>query len=124
MADGTVLKLKIAIVDIKECGFSPFGGIDLDVKAIGGVATHSVPEELKKFMVDKPLAPPELPTDGWEIIDIVEQKPAEMEEITNTSKGKFRVKVTAEAVMAARNMKYKSRLTEPIYWISWVWKIS
>ena len=38
LADGAVLKLKIAIVDIKEVGFSPFGG----------VSTREVPENLKR----------------------------------------------------------------------------
>lgn len=124
LADGTVIKLKIAIIDIKEVGFSPFGGINLDVKAMGGVSTHSVPETLKKAMANKPLIPPELPKDGWEVIDIVEQEPAVIEDTVDTSKGKFRVKVVAEAVMVARNMKYRSKLNEPVYWVTWVWKTS
>jgi len=122
--DGTVLKLRILIVDVKEAGFSPFGGISFDVKTVGGVSTHSVPEELKKAVADKPLAPPDLPRDGWEIIDIVEQEPAVAEEIVDTSKGRYRVRVVAEAVMASRNMNYRSRHDEPIYWVSWVLKIS
>ncbi len=124
LSDDTVLKLRITIVDIKEVGFSPFGGINLDVKAIGGISTQSVPKKLKEAVADKPLAPPEPPRDGWEIIDIVEQKFAVAEEITETSKGKFKVRVVAEATMAARNMKYKTRANEPLYWVSWVWKIS
>ena len=124
LSDGTVLKLRILIVDVKEAGFSPFGGINFDVKTVGGVSTHSVPEELKEAVADKPLAPPEPPRDGWEIIDIVEQEPAVAEEIVDTSKGRYRVRVVAEAVMASRNMNYKSRHNEPIYWVSWVLKIS
>ena len=123
LTDGTVLKLRILIVDVKEAGFSPFGGINFDVKTAGGVSTHSVPEELKKAVADKPLAPPEPPRDGWEIIDIVEQEPAVAEEIVDASKGRYRVRVVAEAVMASRNMNYKSRHNEPIYWVSWVLKI-
>jgi len=124
LSDGTVLKLRILIVDVKEAGFSPFGGINFDVKTVGGVSTYNVPEELKKAVVDKPLAPPEPPRDGWEIIDIVEQKPAVAEEVVDASKGRYRVRVVAEAVMASRNMKYRSRHGEPIYWVSWVLKIS
>lgn len=124
LSDGTVLKLRILIIDVKEAGFSPFGGINFDVKTAGGVSTHGVPEELKRAVADKPLAPPEPPVDGWEIIDIIEQEPAVAEEIVDTSKGKYRVKVVAEAVMASRNMKYRSRHNEPIYWVSWVLKIS
>jgi len=124
LADGAVLKLRILIVDIKETGFSPFGGINFDVKTVGGVSTHSIPEELKKMVADKPLAPPELPKDGWEIIKILEQEPAVAEEIVDSSKGRYRVRVVAEAVMASRNMKYRSKNKEPIYWVSWTLKIS
>jgi hypothetical protein len=78
---------------------SPFGGINFDVKVIGGIATHKVPEDLKKAVTDKPVMPLEIPHDGWEILEIKEQKPA-------------------------HNMKYRSPLSEPVYWASWVYKIS
>jgi len=32
LSDGAVLKLKILIVDVRESGFSPFGGVNFDVK--------------------------------------------------------------------------------------------
>jgi hypothetical protein len=124
VSDGTILKLKISIVDIKEAGFSPFGGINFDVKAIGGVSTYTVPEELKKAVADKPIAPPEPPLDGWEILEIKEQKPAVIEEVVDASKGKYAVRVVSDAVMVARNMKYRTLLSEPVYWVSWVFKIS
>lgn len=124
LSDGTVLKLRILIVDVKEVGFSPLGGINLDVKTVGGVSTQNVPEELKRKVAGKQLAPPEPPREGWEMIDIVEQEPAIVEEIVDTSKGRYRVRVEAEAVMASRNMNYKTRHGEPPYWISWVLKIS
>ncbi len=47
-----------------------------------------------------------------------------MEEVVATSQGKFIVRVVAEAVMVARNMKYRSTLGEPVYWVPWVYKIS
>jgi len=124
VSDGTVLKLKISIVDIKEMGFSPFGGINFDVKTMGGISTYIVPEDLKKAVADKPIAPPEPPSDGWEILEVKEQKPAMMEEVVDTSKGKYVVRVVGDAVMVARNMKYRTPHNEPIYWVSWVWKIS
>lgn len=124
LADGSVLMLKITIINIKEGGFSPFGGISFNVKAMGGISTVTVPENVSKTVLDKPTAPPELPHDGWEIIDIVDLEEAELEEVTESSKGKFKVKVKAEPLMAARNMKYKTIDNEPLYWLSWVWKIS
>jgi len=124
LSDGTVLRLKILIVDVKEAGFSPFGGVNFDVKVTGGVATESVPEDVKKLVADKPLVPAELPRDGWEILDIVEQQPAEAYDIVSSSKGEFLVKVVVEAVMASRNTMYRSTLNEPVYSVLWVSKIS
>ncbi len=127
LSDGTIIKLRVFIIHIKEVGFSPFGGVNFDVKITGGVSTQYVPEELKKAVASKPLfplVPPELPLDGWELVDIVEFKPAVIEEDFASSKGTFRIRVVAEPVMASRNMNYKSIDGEPVYWISWVTKIS
>jgi hypothetical protein len=71
LADGSELKLRILVVDVREAGFSPFGGVNFDVKVVGGVSTLSVPEELKKAVSGKPLMPLEPPPDGWGIVDIV-----------------------------------------------------
>jgi len=124
LSDGAVLNLKIMVVDVKESGFSPFGGVNFDVKAVGGIAVESVPEDVKKLVADKPLFPPEPPKEGWELLDILEQRPAEAVEIVKSSKGEFEVKVVAEAVMVARNTLYKSIHGEPVYWVSWVYKVS
>jgi hypothetical protein len=126
VSDGTILKLKVSIIDVREIEgmFSPFGGVVFDVKAVGGVSVYRVPEELKKAVANKPVAPPEPPQDGWEILEIKEQKPAVVEEIVDSSKGKFMVRVVGEAVMVARNMNYKTPHNEPVYWVSWVYKVS
>jgi hypothetical protein len=126
VSDGTILKLKVSIVDIREIEgkFSPFGGVFFDVNAVGGVSAYNVPEELKKAVADKRLAPSEPPQDGWEILEIKEQKPAIVEEVVDSSKGRFMVRVVGEAVMVARNMNYKTLHNEPVYWVSWVYKIS
>jgi hypothetical protein len=124
LSDGAVLKLKILVVDVRESGFSPFGGVNFDVKIIGGVAVESVPEEVKKLAVDKPLVPSEPPKDGWELLDIVEQQPAEAWEVVQSSRGEFVVRVVAEAVMTSRNTLYRSPFNEPVYWVSWIYKVS
>jgi hypothetical protein len=36
VSDGTVLKFKILVVDVREAGFSPFDGVNFDVKVVGG----------------------------------------------------------------------------------------
>jgi hypothetical protein len=124
LSDGAVLKLKILIVDVKEAGFSPFGGVSFDVKVVGGVAVESLPDSVRGLVDGKPFAPPETPQEGWEILDVVEQQPAEALEVAGTSRGDFVVRVVAEAVMAARNVLYRTPFNEPLYWLSWVYKVS
>jgi hypothetical protein len=75
-------------------------------------------------VASKPLAPQEIPEEGWELLDIEEFTPATVEQEYDSSKGKLLVKVQVEPVMASRNMSFKNIFEEPIYWISWVYKIS
>ena len=124
LSDGAVLKLKILIVDVREAGFSPFGGVGFDVKVVGGVAVESLPDGVRELVADKPPAPLEPPQEGWELLDVVEQQPAEAIEVAGTSRGDFVVRVVAEAVMAARNTLYRTPFNEPLYWLSWVYKVS
>jgi len=126
LSDGSILQLKVFIIDVKEAGFSPFGGVYFDVRVIGGVTTESVPESLKELVKDKPVFTPwpELPREGWEFVDIVEQKPAEALITVKSGKGLFEVKVVAEATMVAKNTLYRSLANEPLYWVFWVYKTS
>jgi hypothetical protein len=126
LLDGSILKLRIGIIDAREAGFSPFGGVDIAVKVVGGIATKEVPEEVRKLVLNKPLPPPgpEPPREGWEILDVKEYAPAIAEEQVQTSKGLFLVTVKAEPVMASRNVNYRTEFNEPIYWLNWVYKIS
>jgi hypothetical protein len=125
LSDGALLRLKILIVDIKEAGFSPFGGLNFHVNVTGGVSAESIPDSLRELVKDKPLFPgPELPRDGWELLEIIEQKPAEALEVVQSSRGEFEVRVVAEAVMVARNTRYRSPTNEPIYWVHWIYKVS
>jgi len=122
LSDGSVLQLKIFIIDVRETGFSPFGGVYFDVRVAGGVATESVPESVRELVKDKPvfIPGPDLPREGWEFVDIVEQKPAEASTTVNSSKGL----VVAEATMVVRNTLYRSLANEPVYWVFWVYKTS
>jgi len=77
LSDGTILWLRVAVVDVRAAGFSPFAGVAFDVKAVGGVGIVKVPDDLKEKAKDKPLMPPEPPKEGWETIDIVSIDKAE-----------------------------------------------
>ncbi len=97
LSDGSLLRLKILIVDVKEIGFSPFGGVNFYANVTGGVYVEFIPYSLRELVKDKPLFPGlELARDGWELLDIVEQKPAEALEVVQSSRGEFEVRVVAE----------------------------
>lgn len=126
LADGSILKLRTLILSVKEAGFSPFSGVNLIVKPIAGVSTEYVPEELRKSVKNRPVMPSTLPQEGWEIVEIRGYESAVDEQEYDTSRGRFRVRVEAEPVMVARNTMFRAGedLDEPVYWVSWVYKIS
>lgn len=125
LADGTVLKLVVNILEARESGFSPLGGINILVKPIGGATVIKSPSEVMEKIKDKPFFPSgEQPKDGWELVDIIENQPATAEKTIETSKGPYLVKMIADPSMASRNLNYKNELDEPIYFVVWVSKIS
>ena len=124
LADGSKLVLRVVVVGVKHVGFSPFGGVNFVVKTVGGVASLYVPEELRDSVKDKPLSPPDRPPeDGWELVDIQSQEPAVEEVEVEVGGRKYRVKVLAEASMVSRNMKYRTDVGEPLYWVYWSIKV-
>jgi len=123
LEDGTVVVVKITLTKIEESGFSPLGGIMFSGKFNADISSIS-PEKLKEKVKDRPVHYPEqqLPTDGWEVVDIKWQKPAVLGAIVNTSKGVFSFRVVAEATMVARNMNYRLPSGDPLYYVAWVYK--
>ncbi|MGC9113153.1 hypothetical protein [Acidilobus sp.] len=127
LSDGSTLLLKVFIVDIRELGgFSPFAGVNLVVNVTVGITVKEVPKELSKRVQDKPVVDLTVPQDGWEMVEIDRDhsRPAVVETEFNSSKGPLLVRAEVEAVMAARNLNYRDRLGEPLYFISWVYKVS
>ena len=125
LKDGTTVIMKVILDSIKEMGFSPFGGVIFSANITTQIG-FMTPEELKEKVKDMPVHYPgqQLPTDGWEVVDIEWQRPAVIETTVNTSKGVFSVRVVVEATMAARNMSYRLPYGDPIYQIAWVYKTS
>jgi len=123
LEDGTVVLVKLTLTKIEESGFSPLGGIMFSGKLNADISSIS-PEKLKEKVKDKPVhySGQQLPTDGWEVVDIKWQRPAVLGATVNTSKGIFSFRVVAEATMAARNMNYRTPAGDPIYYVAWVYK--
>lgn len=124
LSDGTIVKVVVNIVDARESGFSPLGGVNLVVKQSGGTAVVKVPDALMQKVKDKPVYSGPLPQDGWEMLDIVEMTPAKAETKIETTKGSFLVTIVSEPTMVARNLNYKSDLGEPVYFVYFVPKVS
>ncbi len=123
LEDGTTVVMKVILDSIKEAGFSPFGGVFLSINITTKIS-FLPPEELKEKVKDKPMhySDHQLPTDGWEVVDVTWQRPAVIETTVNTSRGVFSFKVVTEATMAARNMNYRLPSGDPLYHIMWVYK--
>jgi len=124
LEDGTTVVMKVILDSIKENGFSPFGGVYFSINITTKIS-FLPPEELKEKVKDKPMHYPDhqLPTDGWEVVDVTWQRPAVIETTIDTSKGVFSVKIITEATMAARNMSYRTTYGDPLYQIAWVYKV-
>ena len=123
LEDDAVVIVKLTLTKIEESGFSPIGGIMFSGKFNADISSVS-PEELREKVKDKPVhySVQQLPTDGWEVVDIKWQKPAVIETTVSTSKGVFSFRVVAEATMAARNMNYRLPSGDPLYYVAWVYK--
>jgi len=120
LVDGAELILRVAVVGVKNMGFSPFGGVNLVVKTTGGIIALSIPEELRVRAREKPVAPPDkLPLDGWELVEIKEQEPAQEIVEVDVDNGTYVVEVLGEAVMVSRNTNYRTDSDEPLYWVIW-----
>jgi len=69
---------------------------------------------------EKPVVPPDkLPLDGWELIEIKEQEPAQEIVEVDVNNSTYVVEVVGEAVMVSRNMNYRTDSDEPLYWVMW-----
>jgi len=123
LEDGTTVIMKAILDNIEETGFSPFGGVSFSAKITTQIS-FVPPEELKEKVKDMPVhySGQQLPTDGWEVVDIAWQRPAVIETTVNTSRGVFSLKIITEALMAARNMNYRTPAGDPLYQIAWVYK--
>ncbi|KUO89223.1 MAG: hypothetical protein AT708_05780 [Pyrobaculum sp. OCT_11] len=113
------------IVDVKEIGFSPFGGVNFYANVTGGVYVESIPDSLRELVKDKPLFPSlELARDGWELLDIVDKSPPRRWRSFQSSRGEFVVRVVARSSNGRQNTHYRSPTNEPIYWVYWIYKVS
>ncbi|GAB6945400.1 hypothetical protein [Vulcanisaeta sp. JCM 14467] len=125
LRDGTILRLRTAIVEVhKVSEQTPFGAYLL-VLVTTGIGVESVPDEVMKAVSDKPLLKFDyFPMDGWEPIDIERQEPAYEEAEVVINNEKYLVHAEVEASMCSRNLSYKDLFNRPLYYVNWVVKPS
>jgi hypothetical protein len=125
VSDGSVVVLRVAIVDARPRGeASPFG-VEFEVNATGGIAVYPSEEVLREVR-DKPVVEPgRLPQDGWEMVDIVEKSPAYEEALySDEVVGSYLVRVEIEPLMVSRNTLYRNPQGQPLYVVRWVPKVT
>ena len=90
------------------------------------MVVESIPEDVRKLVEDKPVHPvgADPPREGWEALDIVEQRPPEAQLTIKTTKGEYLVNLTIEILMVSRNTKFKTLAGEPLYAIAYIEKAS
>ena len=127
LADGTMIYLRLVITAIKEEARLPVG-FNL---AMGNQVTilAESPPQLKSKIRDKPQPPKQgehlKNFDIWDLIDIVETKPA-LEEVRYKGSDNltYRAAFEIEPTIASRTLEYKDENDNPLYYIRWSEKIS
>lgn len=124
LADGTGLRLKLAVFDVRDAGFSPFGGVWFVVYPAVGLVVDEVPEQVRKAVEDKPIYQGrQPPQEGWELVEVVHRESA-LQRLEVEARGRrYEVWVEVEPLMAARNMAYRTLLDEPLYAVNHIAKV-
>jgi len=125
VSDGSVIILRVAIVDVivrEEA--SPFG-VEFNINATGGIAVRPSQNALDEVK-DKPiLEPGKTVSDGWIRVDIVDKAHPYEEVIYSDEKiGKYLVRVEIEPVMVSKNTLFKTIEGMPLYVVRWLPKIT
>ncbi len=125
LADGTVIVLRVAIVDVRPIRVgSPFG-VEFEVSFTTGISAYPSQKVLEDFKDKQVLMPRENLPDSWQQLGIVDKKSAVEEVEFNDEKlGKYIIRVEIEPLMGAVNTEKKSIKGEPIYAVRWAPKIS
>jgi len=123
--DGSIIILRVAIVDVRvREEASPFG-VEFDVNATGGVSVYPSEDALKEVKDKSAIEPSKTVKEGWIQVDIVEKTSAYEEAVYyKESKDKYLIRVEIEPIMVSKNTLYKTLQGAPLYVVRWVPKIT
>ncbi len=125
VSDGSVIILRVAIVDVRvREEASPFG-VEFDVNATGGVSVYPSEDALKEASSKPVIKPGKIVKEGWIQVDIIEKTSAYEEVIYHDERvGRYLVRVEIEPIMVSKNTLYKTMQGIPWYVVRWVPKIT
>ena len=125
VSDGSLILLRVAVVDVRVRGeTSPFG-VEFDVTVTVGTSVYPS-EEAQREADGKQIAEPsKVPGEGWVPVGIVERSPAYEEIVYRDEKvGRYLVRVEVEPIMASKNTLYRVPPGVPWYLVRWVPKVT
>jgi hypothetical protein len=122
--DGSLIIVRVAIIDVKPTGRRGPFGLEFNVDFTVGVAVRpstKVREEIK----DKPLVEPgKTVEEGWIEVEILEKSNAYEEVIyREEAMGEYSIRIEVEPLMVARNTLYKVSDDIPYYTVRWAPKV-
>lgn len=125
VSDGSVIILRVAVVDVRvREEASPFG-VEFDVNATGGVAIYPSEDALKEASSKPVIEPGKIVKEGWIQVDIIEKTSAYEEVIYHDERvGRYLVRVEIEPIMVSKNTLYKTTQGIPWYVVRWVPKVT
>jgi len=123
--DGSILVLRVALVDVRERRVpSPFG-IEFDVNFNVGLAVYPSEESLREVEGKPVLESGRVAGEGWAPVKIVEKTSAYEEAIYVGEDGRqYLVRVEVEPIMASKNTMYRAAQGAPLYAVRWVPKVT
>lgn len=125
ISDGTVIVIRVAVIDVRvREEVSPFGS-EFDVNATGGISVYPSESALNEVKDKQVLEPGRSVNEGWTAMDIIEKEPAYEEVIYDDEKiGRYLIRVELEPIMVSKNTMFKTIQGSPLYVVRWVPKIT
>jgi len=123
--DGSILVLRVALVDVRERRIpSPFG-VEFDVNFNVGLAVYPSEESLREVEGKPILESGRVASEGWAPVKIVEKASAYEEAIYVGEDGRqYLVRVEVEPIMVSKNAMYRAAQGTPLYAVRWVPKVT
>ena len=123
--DGSVIILRVAIIDVRlQDVISPFG-VEFEVNVTTGITVYPSSNSLNEVKNKPTIEPGRIVKEGWVQVNIVEKASAHEEIVYNDKKvGTYLVRVDIEPIMVSKNLLYKTVHGVPWYIVRWVPKVA